>query len=167
MSYRNLLLTMILGGLWHGAAWTFVLWGIFHGGLLIIHRLFTPHLRPFVRRSFLEKIWLAAKVVFMFQLTCLGWMVFRADSLKQLHRFWNALLFGPFTVTPFVKYAVFTIVFQLSFLPIIRVLQHRKDSACIFTHMPGLLRPAFVSVIAFSILALGEFGVVQFIYFKF
>lgn len=39
-TYRNLLLTMILGGLWHGAAWTFVLWGVYQGGLLALHRFF-------------------------------------------------------------------------------------------------------------------------------
>ncbi|MEZ4652220.1 MAG: hypothetical protein R3E12_01055 [Candidatus Eisenbacteria bacterium] len=39
-TYRNLLVTMILGGLWHGAAWTFVLWGVYQGVLLIGHRWF-------------------------------------------------------------------------------------------------------------------------------
>ena len=38
---RNLMLTMVLGGLWHGAAWTFVLWGVFHGMLLVAFRLFS------------------------------------------------------------------------------------------------------------------------------
>ena len=37
-TYRNLMLTMILGGLWHGAAWTFVLWGVYQGLLLVVHR---------------------------------------------------------------------------------------------------------------------------------
>src|SRR5882724_3443409 len=38
---RNLFLTMLIGGLWHGANWTFVLWGAYHGTLLILHRLLT------------------------------------------------------------------------------------------------------------------------------
>ena len=41
MTYRNLMLTMLLGGLWHGASWNFVLWGFLHGAILIGHRLFT------------------------------------------------------------------------------------------------------------------------------
>ncbi len=42
MNYRNLMLTMVLGGLWHGAAWNFVLWGLFHGGILVLYRIFLP-----------------------------------------------------------------------------------------------------------------------------
>ena len=38
MTYRNLMLTMLLGGLWHGAAWTFVFWGVLHGAALMIER---------------------------------------------------------------------------------------------------------------------------------
>src|SRR5436305_788227 len=44
MVYRNLMLTMIIGGLWHGAAWTFVLWGFYQGALLVGHRLLEPYL---------------------------------------------------------------------------------------------------------------------------
>ena len=40
-TYRNLMLTMLIGGLWHGASWNFVLWGLLHGSLLVIHRLYT------------------------------------------------------------------------------------------------------------------------------
>lgn len=40
LTYRNLMLTMLLGGLWHGAAWTFVIWGFLHGGIQVIYRLF-------------------------------------------------------------------------------------------------------------------------------
>ena len=41
MTYRNLMLTMLLGGLWHGANWTFVVWGAIHGAGLAVERLFT------------------------------------------------------------------------------------------------------------------------------
>ena len=40
--YRNLMLTMVIGGLWHGAAWTFVAWGLYQGLLLVGHRLCEP-----------------------------------------------------------------------------------------------------------------------------
>ncbi len=75
----NLLITMALGGLWHGAAWTFVAWGVFHGALLaaqrgweaIGHRLTGLHSVMIPR---------AAKVVVMFHLTCFGWLLFRAPD---------------------------------------------------------------------------------------
>ena len=75
MTYRNLLLTMLLGGLWHGAAWTFVVWGGYHGMLLALHRAIPwpawtgrPSLRPF-------------RVALTFFLVCVGWVFFRAASL--------------------------------------------------------------------------------------
>ncbi len=79
-TYRNLSITMLLGGLWHGAAWNFVLWGAYHGAVLIVHRLLQP---IFQRMSFplgrvLGAAWHLAKVMFMFQVVCLGWLFFRA-----------------------------------------------------------------------------------------
>jgi alginate O-acetyltransferase complex protein AlgI len=72
-TYRNLMLTMLIGGLWHGAGWTFVLWGAYHGVLLILHRL-TPSwdlLPTRVRRTF------------MFVLVTIGWVFFRSKNLAM------------------------------------------------------------------------------------
>jgi alginate O-acetyltransferase complex protein AlgI len=74
MAYRNLMLTMILGGLWHGAKWTFVIWGIYHGGLLAIHRAMkdsTFEVPVLVRRAW------------TFFLVLIGWVFFRADDLTM------------------------------------------------------------------------------------
>jgi alginate O-acetyltransferase complex protein AlgI len=73
--YVNLMLTMLLGGLWHGAAWTFVVWGALHGGFLALERLLGSLLewRP--------PPWLARVVVF--HGVCLAWIFFRADSFAS------------------------------------------------------------------------------------
>ncbi len=85
LTYRNLGLTMLLGGLWHGAAWTFVVWGAYQGLLLIVHRMARPLLaRLEPAGSFGRGAWWLLRVVIMFQLACLGWMIFRADSMPQL-----------------------------------------------------------------------------------
>jgi alginate O-acetyltransferase complex protein AlgI len=90
-TYRNLFLTMLLGGLWHGAAWTFVLWGAFHGVALIVHRwLFLEDRTGAVRRADPAQrsgVGHALAVVGMFHLTCLGWLLFRAGSLAQVGHF--------------------------------------------------------------------------------
>ena len=76
-TYRNLLLTMLLGGLWHGAAWTFVAWGAYHGALLALHRAL-----PWPR--FLElPAFAPARAAFTFLCVCLGWVLFRARSLAD------------------------------------------------------------------------------------
>jgi D-alanyl-lipoteichoic acid acyltransferase DltB (MBOAT superfamily) len=75
-TYRNLLITMLLGGLWHGAAWGFVVWGAYHGGWLALHRaLFRD------RAGFRVPAWLS--VVLTFHGVCLGWVFFRAQSLAD------------------------------------------------------------------------------------
>jgi len=81
---RNLMLTMLLGGLWHGAAWNFVAWGFFHGGLLIAYRRLEPRLRarrPADPGSAWRKIVVAAG---FFQITCIGWLLFAVHSVGDL-----------------------------------------------------------------------------------
>lgn len=70
----NLMLTMLLGGLWHGAAWTFVTWGALHGLLLICWP------RKAARASSWSR-WLQR--LLLFNLVCLGWILFRAESFPQ------------------------------------------------------------------------------------
>ncbi len=77
VTYRNLLVTMLLGGLWHGANWTFVVWGFYHGLLLAIHRAFARREMPWrmpVRP-------LAVALTFLSVLV--GWVFFRAQSFPE------------------------------------------------------------------------------------
>ncbi|MFT4705798.1 MAG: alginate O-acetyltransferase complex protein AlgI [Bradymonadia bacterium] len=79
-TYRNLCLTMLLGGLWHGAAWNFVLWGAFHGAILAVYR-FAKIDRKLRNAS--AATGYSAQVVF-FLLTLYGWLLFRAHSWDQV-----------------------------------------------------------------------------------
>ena len=84
MLYRNLMLTMVIGGLWHGAAWTFVIWGFYHGALLVIHRMLSPYLKSIQPRNAIEKAcWKGLRIFVTFHLVCLGWLIFRATSVAQ------------------------------------------------------------------------------------
>ncbi len=78
-TYRNLMLTMLIGGLWHGASWNFVIWGGFHGALLVLERMFGRH-------RFLDKPgpWLYPfRAAITFGLVCVGWVFFRAQTLDE------------------------------------------------------------------------------------
>lgn len=120
--YRNLFVTMLLGGLWHGASWHFVVWGAFHGLLLAVFRIarartLAPALNP-VR-------WLL-RVTLVFHLTCLGWLLFRADSLQMA---WQLLVtvfthfdLGAPLVRPFV-----TLILVFGFLPCVLELPFRGE----------------------------------------
>ncbi len=82
LTYRNLLLTMALGGLWHGASWTFVVWGLFHGLLLIAHRVFQEFCsaRPALGRLLGTAPGTALRVAATFGCVCVGWVFFRAAT---------------------------------------------------------------------------------------
>lgn len=86
-TYRNLMLTMLLGGLWHGAAWTFVVWGALHGSYLVLQRVvggwimgFAPAQRLFGRRNLAGDIIL---IMLTYHLVLLAWVFFRAEDLGQ------------------------------------------------------------------------------------
>lgn len=76
-TYRNLMLTMILGGLWHGASWNFVIWGALHGGVLSIERFLG--ISSFISRNVWTKL-LGGMAAFY--IVCLCWVFFRAVDLN-------------------------------------------------------------------------------------
>lgn len=90
----NLMLTMLLGGLWHGAAWGFVLWGAWHGLLLVLHRqwgLFWDQREA----SWQDSLWWrwTARLL-CFHAICLGWVLFRAENLDAAHSVLSQLFSG-------------------------------------------------------------------------
>jgi D-alanyl-lipoteichoic acid acyltransferase DltB (MBOAT superfamily) len=114
-TYRNLMLTMLLGGLWHGANWTFVAWGLYHGILLCSFRALgvsDPSPNGTLRTRL---VWLG-RVVVMFHLTCLGWLLFRADSFGTVlqigHRILTDLHWTPFAASSLATIAFYGVVFE-------------------------------------------------------
>jgi len=93
----NLMLTMGLGGLWHGAAWNYVAWGLYQGALLVLYR-WAGTLRPAASASVAPR---AASPVLrwalMFVLVMYSWLLFRAHSLAQILDFTQTLLSGPYS----------------------------------------------------------------------
>lgn len=84
-TYRNLMLTMLLGGLWHGANWTFVLWGGYHGLLLSLHRVLGGG-TPKAKREDVgpwSALRLPACVLLTFLSVCVGWVFFRAQTFAN------------------------------------------------------------------------------------
>jgi len=84
LTYRNLFITMALGGLWHGAAFHFLAWGAYQGIVLILHREYEGVMQKIgVHEKLLKsKLYHWASVVFTFHVVCIGWVFFRADDMK-------------------------------------------------------------------------------------
>jgi alginate O-acetyltransferase complex protein AlgI len=88
-TFRNLMLTMLLGGLWHGARWTFVAWGGLHGLYLVLQRVIGPLYQRAVKSLRVPQIVSNALLILVvFHMTCLAWVFFRAQSF---HDAWQML----------------------------------------------------------------------------
>ncbi len=157
---RNLMLTMLLGGLWHGANWTFVIWGALHGVGQCAERVWRTA-KPAGWRAMPR--WLGVLLTFHF--VVLGWIFFRAESLPAALAYLGRLLSGGWSdtlVTP-LSLALVALGLLIHFMPA-RGLQRIAERA---RHWPA---PAFGVAVAAAVLfvdALRPEGVAPFIYYQF
>ena len=84
-TYRNLWIVFVLTGVWHGANWTFLVWGLFHGGLLILERITKINEKCGNRFTVIRRI-------ATYLLICIGWVIFRSDSVSQAFVFICSML---------------------------------------------------------------------------
>ena len=156
-TYRNLMLTMVLGGLWHGAAWNFVLWGLFHGFILCLYRGLNIKASPSLPMRLLQ--W-----QIMFMLTLFGWLLFRAKSWSQVVYLVTHMSFQS---SPGTHTLLLDILFYLTPLLLIELWQHKKRDLLVIPRSgPWVLAGAQ----AFMLTAILVFGYEQsseFIYFQF
>jgi len=111
-TYRNLMLTMLLGGLWHGASWNFVIWGGMHGLFLSVHRIWTRRQRN--RQGAMpvsHRLTRIAAAVLTFHLVCLAWLFFRAETLALAWQYLKGL-FSQWDYPP-VSFTVTTVAYSL------------------------------------------------------
>ena len=92
--YVNILIVMLLGGLWHGAGWTFILWGTVHGVMILINHA-AQDVRTFVRGDGAEVRSFAFlrpfSIAFVFALVVISWVPFRAESIESAHHMLSAM----------------------------------------------------------------------------
>jgi alginate O-acetyltransferase complex protein AlgI len=156
-TYRNLMITMVLGGLWHGAAWGFVLWGTLHGVALVIEHALRDR---GVRRP---PAWLAWLIVF--NVVVFGWILFRAESLELAATFIGQLFVpGPATLWSAVSVGAVLVVIGFQLLP-----PEPRDRLNV--RLAGLPAPALGLGLAMVVAIVGATvpsqGVPPFIYFQF
>ncbi|MFC6198605.1 MBOAT family O-acyltransferase [Ponticaulis profundi] len=88
-TYRNLMITMVLGGLWHGAAWNFVIWGAIHGAALSLHRIIMGRAQ---NRLLVPALGGAFGIVMTLIVVFAAWVPFRAENLSDTVSVWAASL---------------------------------------------------------------------------
>ncbi len=161
---RNLMLTMVLGGLWHGAAWNYVLWGVYHGSLLSAHRVIRDRLGEARDNAAMA----VAKIVGFGMLTLYGWLLFRATSLAQVVSFTETLFTGAGGLAVNAARPSFSAAIGLVLLVVWELAQYRNGGEARFYQR----LPAWVIGLALAIMIiLTVMGTsnepAQFIYFQF
>jgi len=160
----NIMITMVLGGLWHGANWTFVVWGALHGTLLVAHRLWSGiDWRPLrTLRGTVAWRWLSR--LLLFHAVCLGWVFFRAPSFDVAFQVLSNLAHrGPLTLATVPVVLVLIAGLGAQYLP----RRWGFGLEIVLGRAPALLRGAALACAIFVIQILGPTGVAPFIYFQF
>jgi alginate O-acetyltransferase complex protein AlgI len=153
---RNLLLTMLLGGLWHGAAWNFVLWGAFHGAILVLSRNVTTETKVNWK--------MIAKIAINFHLVIFGWLLFRVTSIDNFVEFSSGILqFSGGSQASSLVYCILLTAIAMHFTPK-KICDTSMEKY--FDSFPVLVKSVAYS--GFMLLFIGaSVGAPTFIYFQF
>jgi D-alanyl-lipoteichoic acid acyltransferase DltB (MBOAT superfamily) len=173
LRYLNLMITMVLGGLWHGAAWTFVIWGALHGIYLCINHVWVNH-GPAIAPGF-NRLADAAAFTLTFLSVVVAWVFFRADSVASA-LFVLSKMADPTQIVfgrGEIAHSAFIMIYAaiVWFAPNTQAIMgyDHHNRAVGETLRAWQKRPAFIYVAA-AVLALGILGIQQhseFIYFRF
>ena len=170
-TYVNLIITMLIGGLWHGASVLFILWGALHGVMLAIDKFLINHC-PSYKALGSEMPWWrrVIGVVITFHIVCFGWILFRASSLQVVGEVLTqiSMHFKPEVLLQFVTgYKGVTFLLILGYLfhftpqSVERYLQHKLAIS------PFIVQAMLVIMMIFIVAQVKTVGVQPFIYFQF
>ncbi len=161
----NLAVTMVLGGLWHGAAWTFVLWGALHGAGLIAHRVWAASTSSTLQRLRASGPWRIISVVATFHFVCFGWVLFRSTSASAAVELFEAMVqpwvFGPWLSPALIIAIIAGVISQM--VPPGRL----RGVQVVFQRLPLSAQGVLLALAILGLEALAPRGIAPFIYFRF
>jgi D-alanyl-lipoteichoic acid acyltransferase DltB (MBOAT superfamily) len=161
----NLMLTMLLGGLWHGASWTFVMWGALMGVYLVGHRAWDAWAsRPAALRMRATGAWMWVSRLLLFHAVCLGWVFFRAPTFALAGTVLRQLgSRGAVTLASWPVVAALVVGLLGQYAP----RMWRRGLEATMSRLPAVANGALLAVGVCVIELLGPTGVAPFIYFQF
>jgi len=167
LRYINLLITMILGGLWHGANYRFIIWGAIHGVTLAFHKLWLEIFKKKKNGNFFTRI---AGVFITFNIVCFSWIFFRAHNMKAVNEMLSQITnsFGLTLIPEIVRsyWIVFTILFAGFFIHWLPATFKEKYRGW-FIETPMWLKVLITVVVVIIIIQAKSSNVQPFIYFQF
>ena len=170
-TYINLIITMVLGGLWHGAAVRFVLWGALHGVALALHKMWLA-IVPWAKANGKDMNPLSRVLgtILTFHIVCLGWLLFRAEDMQPVHLMLYQILhsFNTSIIPQFVLgykevLALIVIGYGMHFMPsaIDGDMQRKVANASFWWQV------ALLVVVAWCVMQIKSSDIQPFIYFQF
>lgn len=159
-------LTFGLSGLWHGANWTFVLWGIYHAVLYLIENLIKEKLKINFSNN---RIVLVLRILFVFMATVFGWMIFRSNSISDfvtlLDHLFSKALFAP--KLSFDRPSMLINFLSVLILLTVWIIERKKNIVEFISEKPAWQRWAVYYMSAFWLIGFGNWSMEPFIYFQF
>lgn len=181
--YRNLMITMSLGGLWHGAAGHFLVWGVFHGAMLALHKMFkdgrsylADRGHAWISNAVDSKIGMVLSTLFTFHVVCIGWVLFRADTmqiatdvLKKLFFLDTAGASAFATALPAINYPLIypAIYLLLPIMAVSHVAMGLIDKTNFVERSPRLVKATWCCAMMLMIIVFSPDKSPKFIYFQF
>ena len=186
--YFNQFATMVIGGLWHGASWMYVIWGAIHGGLLVVHkmvrRLFpVPAARPVVTEagevvmvasdpssSWFSPLVRGFNMILTFVIIALTFMFFRAPSMADVGMMWHQILFDfHLSVAPQFIESYLTIVLLIVGAYLIHVAPSAITSRPrqLFEAAPSIVQAIILAAVIILVIQVRQSDIVPFIYLQY
>ncbi len=179
--YFNLFIVMLICGLWHGASWTFMVWGGLHG-LYLVSSVLTQKIRNQVCQILwlknLPKLHHGLKIILTFSFVCFAWIFFRANTISdafyiisKIFTGWESLLtHGGLNSLPFggpLKFELLVSLIAIGLLLVVHLKERQGSIIDWFSEKSVWVRWSVYYSMVLAILLLGDFGSKEFIYFQF
>lgn len=174
--YANLMIVFVVSGFWHGAKWTFMVWGALHGIILIAEQFLNSRRFGFVKEG--TRFFGHAQVLFTFAVTCFAWIFFRANTTVDAFSIASSLFDFSRSFATHVRgmtlymgmplwklLACFVLIAVLIIIE--RLIMHHKISELIIIKQKPIARWSIYTGFIIVILLFGSFEIEQFIYFQF
>lgn len=170
-TYLNLIITMLLGGLWHGAAWRFVIWGAWHGVALACHKWLLETFPRLKQTGGEMKPWGRILGIFLtFHLVCASWILFRADSLEtgwhmltQIGSSFHVELIGEVIAGYQAIFLLIAVGYLLHMMPKRSELWAERT----VINAPLVLKVVLLAIIIWGVMLIKSSDIQPFIYFQF
>jgi alginate O-acetyltransferase complex protein AlgI len=180
--YLNLLIVFVISGFWHGANWTFLIWGAVHGIYLVIEQMssgLTARVTAFFERIKLLRFYYMLQRIKVFALVCFAWMFFRAGSIEHINMLfshstqhlyeWNSMAgFNDFLHKMYLdNYEWLILLLCIGFLLLVEAFEREGDFILRLDARPAWQRWVFYSAVLWLLFLFGEYHKQTFIYFAF